>query len=436
MERKKQRRKVYIVGVGLGQVDFLTAQAREILERADLVYTSMRIGQGLEDILKKTVTFKVSEITSIIKRATEDLVIMVSGDTGFYSLANTISKGIQKDEVELVRINGISSLQYFFARIGRSYEAVKLISLHGREGAIVPHVTYHREVFALTGGKNRVVDICRTLLAAGMDFIQIWVGENLGNVDKVLGEIENPEKIYCLSPKELIERDRLEPISELSVLYLINDRAVNPDIMLKDSDLIRGEAPMTKEEVRHLSVAKLAIQPQDIVYDIGAGTGSVSLEMAKKARESLVYAIEQKEEAFDLLERNKEKLGIYNVKSILAKAPEALESLPLPDKVFIGGSGKQMKSIVDTIIARAENSYVQEEGQSDKNKGRRIDFVVNTIALESLAEAQAIFSGPGFEEVDYVSLNVAKSKKVGPYHMMMANNPIYIIHAKYRAVPN
>ena len=209
---------------------------------------------------------------------------------------------------------------------------------------------------------------------------------------------------------------------------------------------------MTKEEIRHISVAKLNILPQDIVYDIGAGTGSVSLEMAKKAYESTVYAIEQKQEAYDLLEQNKEQLGIYNVRSILAKAPEGMADLPAPNKVFIGGSGKNMGLIIDAIIEKAQREFEnedtsfehsnaaggtahrqkQEAQTSESSVLREVRFVINTIAIESLAEANQIFADPKFEDVDYISISAAKSKKVGPYHMMMANNPIYIITATYR----
>lgn len=432
-------KKVYIVGVGLGREAYLTREAQEILTKADKVYTTARIGEGLQEILPQVIPFKVAEIVDLIQGQEEDLVIMVSGDTGFYSLANTIAKRLPPGQAQLIRVNGISSMQYLFAKIGKSYEDVKLVSLHGRPGNIVAHVTYNPKVFALTGGSSKVVDLCETLLAAKMDFVQITVGENLGNVDKMDENIENPEKIYTLSPKEVLERDKVQKISDLAVLYIENPRAANPHSMLRDRDIIRGDAPMTKEEIRHISVAKLNIQPQDIVYDIGAGTGSVSLEMAKKAHESAVYAIEQKQEAFDLLEKNKEALGIYNIKAIFAKAPEGLEDLPSPDKVFIGGSGKNMGQIVDKIIEKAQKEWgasAEAEKQSGLQAGpKEIQFVINTIAIESLAEANEIFADPKFEDVDYISISSAKSKKVGPYNMMMANNPIYIISAKYCLEP-
>lgn len=413
-------KRVYIVGVGLGQEAFLTEQARRLLTEAPRVYTTARIGDQLLHLLQECVTVRVAEIAKVIRAAEGDVVVMVSGDTGFYSLASTIARRLGKDEAELIYINGISSMQYFFARLGRGFEQVKLLSVHGRNQNLVAQANYNPTVFTLTGSDHSVQAIAQQLRTAGMDFVRLTVGEDLGSAQ---------EKLYTMSPSELIAYAAQTEISPLSVLLIENPRAVNPDTMLRDGDFLRGDAPMTKEEIRHLSITKLNIQPQDIVYDIGAGTGSCSLEMAKKARESCVYALEQKQEAYDLLCENKRRLDIYNVEAILAKAPDGLSELPPADKVFIGGSGKSMGRIIDRIIETARAA------QRDAKEEKRIRFVINTIALESLAEAQAILAQGGFTDVEYTSVNIAKSKEVGPYHMMMAHNPIFVIRADYVLAP-
>ena len=413
---KEITKKIHIVGAGPGEEIFLTQEAREILSKAERVYTSSRIGKRLRSIIGELVEFKVSEIEDMIKNEPGPVTILVSGDTGFYSLASTISRSLG-DSFEIVRINGISSMQYFFAKTNQSYEDVKLISLHGREGSIVSYVNYNKKVFALTGGKHKVTDICQALVEAGMDFVHITVGENLGNVDKALVDLDQAEKIYRLTPGEIIKRAQTMAISDLSVIYIENPQATNPHSLIRDEDIIRGEAPMTKEEIRHLSLSKLDIQPGDLVYDIGAGTGSVSLDMAKKAFESTVYAIEQSQSAVDLIELNKKNLGVYNVKTFHDKAPQGMEDWPAPDKVFIGGSGKNMPLIAEEIIKKAQGD---------------IDFVINTITLESLDEANRLFQRPGFSQAECVCINSAKSKKAGPYTMMVANNPIYILRAKYQ----
>lgn len=411
-------KKVTIVGVGLGQEKFLTLEAREILTSANKVYTTARIGMELESILKEIISFKVSEIISMIKNSDEDMVVMVSGDTGFYSLAQTIAKGVKNIDVELKIVNGISSMQYFFAKLGSSFENVVLASAHGRKVNLVALATYNKRVFALTGGEAKVKDICKEFVEAEMDFLKITVGENLG---------AETEKIYSDIPSEIIKRE----IPELAVMLIENDNPANPNTFIRDEDIERGNAPMTKEEIRHISLAKLNIEPTDIVYDIGAGTGSVTLEMAKRANRSLVYAVEQKEDALELVKLNMKRLGIYNIKLSFAKAPDGMKDWEAPDKVFIGGSGKNMKQIIDFIVEKHRAEYSKLE---DKTKYRldKIRFVINTIALESLTEANQILEDKHFENVEYVSVSTAKSKKVGPYNMMMANNPIYVISCDYK----
>lgn len=409
--------KVTIVGVGLGQEKYLTARAREILTSADVVYTTARIGMGLQNILKELISFKVSEIVPMIKESKKDVVVMVSGDTGFYSLAKTITRGLRGTDIRIEIVNGISSMQYFFAKLGSGYEDVVLASAHGRATDLVALSTYNKKVFALTGGEAKIVDICKELCKAGMDHLKITVGEDLGS---------ETEKISVGPPAEFVERE----ISELAVILIENEMAADPNSFIRDEDLERGNAPMTKEEIRHVSLAKLNIAPDDIVYDIGAGTGSVTLEMAKRANRSRVYAVEQKEDAFELVEINKKRLGIYNIKLSFAKAPDGMQDWEPADKVFIGGSGKNMGKIIDEIVAIHRRKYEQ---LADKSRymGKRIRFVINTITLESLTEANQLLERPPFENVEYVSISTAKSKKIGGYNMMMANNPIYVISADY-----
>lgn len=412
-------KKVTIVGVGLGDERYLTLEAREILTSAKKVYTTARIGIELQNILKEIISFKVSEIIEMIKESDEDMVIMVSGDTGFYSLAQTIAKGIKNvSNIELKIVNGISSMQYFFAQLGSSFENVVLASAHGRKTNLVALATYNQRVFALTGGESKVKDICKEFVEYEMDFLKITVGENLG--------YEN-QKIYSGKPSEIVEKE----ISDLAVMLIENENPANPNTFIKDEEIERGNAPMTKEEIRHISLAKLNILPNDIVYDIGAGTGSVTLDMAKRANKSLVYAIEQKEDALELVKLNKKRFGIYNIKLVFGKAPDKMDDWEAPDKVFIGGSGKNMMQIIDFIVEKHKSDYEKCQDKSKYNGAKSIKFVINTIALESLTEANQILENGKFTNVEYLSVATAKSKKVAGYNMMMANNPIYIISADY-----
>lgn len=182
---------------------------------------------------------------------------------------------------------------------------------------------------------------------------------------------------------------------------------------MRDEWFIRGEIPMTKSEVRAVSVSRLELQTNSIVYDIGAGTGSVSVEAALKVPKGHVYAFEQKEEGCALIRANAEKAGLTNLTVVPGKAPESLAGYPAPDRVFLGGSSGNMEEILDLVTEL--NPAVQ--------------LVINVIALESLNQAMAWFQKKGWEP-EVVCMQVSRAAKRGPYHMMQAQNPIYILAAQ------
>jgi precorrin-6Y C5,15-methyltransferase (decarboxylating) len=334
--------------------------------------------------------------TEIIESKSERIGVLVSGDTGFFSIAKTLIEKLA-DSCNIDVVCGISSLQYFCSKIGISYENMKVVSLHGRKNSILGSISYNQKVFVLTGGNNKAHAVCSSLTDNGLGDVVVTAGENL-SMPK--------ERIIKGSAKELSEYT----FDDLTVLLIENHNFVNCYLPLYDRDFIRGNIPMTKEEVRFVTLSKLAVEPCDIVYDIGAGTGAVSMEMARKAYDGCIYAIEHKEEAVDIIKQNRQKLGGYNVSVIHGKAPETLLKLPKPDKAFIGGSSGNMNEIVEVLLEKNPN----------------IKLVANAITLETLNEAVTAFEKHGFE-TDIVCINVSASKRVGGYHMMMANNPVYVI---------
>ena len=186
------------------------------------------------------------------------------------------------------------------------------------------------------------------------------------------------------------------------MLLIEHPDAANAYEPVRDDMLTRAKVPMTKEEVRWVSVGRLAVQPRDTVWDVGAGTGAVTLELARKASDGLVYAVERKPEAVALLHENRAKLGGYNVQIVEGAAP---------DCVFVGGSGGAMRRILE--IAKHKNPAVR--------------VVVNAIALETLHETQAALAALGFADIEVTQLSAARGKAVGPYTMMTANNPVFIL---------
>ena len=376
--------KLFIIGFGPGNEAMLTEKAQDTLK------TTQRILCTREMPLKELML----ELKNPLSGQT---VVLVSGDCGFFSVTKTILENFTNlYEIEI--IPGISSIQYLSAKIKTSYDDAALISLHGRDGNIVSKVAYNKKVFALTGGENSVSGICQSLCRYGLGDASVSIGERLSYPD---------ERIVTDKAEILKDLD----FDNLSVIYIENPSAVNPHIPLGDDDFVRGNTPMTKEEIRWLSIQKLGINPHDILYDIGAGTGSVSVEMARKAFEGFVYSIEIKEDACDLIRENAIKHGAFNIEIVHGEAPDAFNNLPMPNKAFIGGSSGNMDGILEKLILLNPN----------------IKIVANAITLQTLHQITEGFEKQGITATDIICVNIAKSKRVGDYEMMMAQNPVYII---------
>lgn len=387
-------RTFYIIGAGMGAPDSLTGEAVHAIAASGAVFATQR----LTAVCDRAAVCPFDRLAAeAIASDAPTVSVLVSGDVGFFSAAGRLrGQLVQHGDVRLVC--GLSSMQYFCAKLGISYDDACVRSLHGRVGSILGAVSYHKKTFVLTGGENTAPKVCKTLADAGLGGLTVHLGENLG--------AEN-ERIQTGTAETLAA----EACGNLAVLLIEHPDAANACEPVRDDMLTRAKVPMTKEEVRWVSVSRLAVQPRDTVWDVGAGTGAVTLELARKASDGLVYAVERKPEAVALLHENRAKLGGYNVKIVEGAAPDALEALPAPDCVFVGGSGGAMRRILE--IAKQKNPAVR--------------VVVNAIALETLHETQAALSALGFADVEITQLSAARGKLVGPYTMMTANNPVFIL---------
>lgn len=388
---------LYIIGAGMGHISDLTEYAADIIKNADIVYGSARLYEQYKVLNTNISAPKYSEIESVLEKETlKNTVLLVSGDVLFYSIAKKIQEKFnEKYNIELVP--GISSMQYFLSKLNIIDYNIKAVSMHGRNNSCLGPVSYNEYTFMLTGGDKKAENIINELYNAGLDYVYVYAGENLHSDD---------ERIVSGKISDMLDYE----FSSLTVLLIHNKEYVNPKTNLRDNDFIRGKAPMTKEDIRWLSACYLGIEDNDIVYDVGAGTGSCAIEFAGHAKDGLVYAVEKEDEAFELINTNKKNLKRHNVISIKGSAPEILINLPAPDKVFIGGSSKTMKDIFKIVY----------------EKNNHVKITVTAITLETIAAAVDAFKDYNIEP-DIVCINSAKSKKAGPYHMMMGNNPVYII---------
>ena len=194
-----------------------------------------------------------------------------------------------------------------------------------------------------------------------------------------------------------------------------NPVAKNVTPQLSDAAFIREKVPMTKEEIRHVSICKLHLKSDSVLYDVGSGTGSIAVEAASLSDDMEVYAIEQKEEAVSLIERNKEQFGLPNLHVVKGKAPEALETLPVPTHAFIGGSSGQLREILACLY----------------KKNPKMRVVLNAISLETISELKEILTQFRVTEEEVVQVQVNRMKPVGSYHLMQAENPVWICSFRF-----
>ena len=390
-------KKVYLVGTGPGDISLLTGRAVELIKKCGRVVATGRLANQMKPLRGDVETCELSRLEEKLLESTEEeITVLVSGDTGFFSAAKTLGSRL-RGRLEIEAVNGLSSLQYLCAKTGSDYEQLEIVSLHGRERCFLGQVSYNPAVFFLTGGRNKAQDICASLSKNGLGFVSVTAGEKLSLPD---------ERIVTGTAEEL---SKLE-FDDLTVLLVKNKAFADCHAPLKDGDFIRGGVPMTKEEVRWLSTEKMGIRPDDIIYDIGAGTGSVSIEMARRAHAGMVWAIERADEAVGLIAENRKKLGAYNLKIIKGQAPDCLSGLPAPDKVFIGGSGGRLREILEWLLVINPNVRV----------------TANAVSLETLDEAVKTMTEMGMEP-EIVSISIAKAKKAGNHHMMLGQNPVFII---------
>lgn len=400
------KKKIFIIGSGPGDIMHLTHKAKEAMAACEEVYSFERLGELFRSVRHDIEKCTYEELfIKVGNSCAQTIAIMVSGDVGFFSIAKTILEKFGHEH-EIHTLCGISSLQYFCARVGISYENIDVMSLHGRKQSILGHIAYHRHTFVLTGGENNAKKILKSLQKEIPSGIKVMAGEMLSMAN---------ERIMVGTVAELSECE----FDSLTVLLFENTNHRRKETVLFDQDFIRNKTPMTKQEVRWVSVNMLNIKPSNIVFDIGAGSGSVAIEMSRKAHDGIVYAIEKNAEAYALLNENRLALGALNLIPVFGEATEEIIKLPVPDKVFIGGSGGALREIVQYFF--------------EKNPG--VSIVINAITLESLGLAMNVLKDLGITP-SVSCLNCSRNKVMDDYNLMMANNPVYIICGNKTNIPS
>lgn len=333
-----------------------------------------------------------------------DVVMAVSGDPLMYSLYRTICNNPISENWDMDIIPGVGSLQMLGAAFGETMEDALIISVHGRTktaGSIALAVTEYPKVFFLCSKEQGPAWLSQIMMDYHLNDVTVCAGANLSYDDEIL---------VSGTPVEMVKKE----FPSLCVAMIKNPsphQVVRP-CFLSDEDFERDKTPMTKEEIRVLILHKMKLHPDDIVWDIGAGTGSVSIECARQAPFGFVHSVERNENAVKLIYKNKEKFSTDNVIVYKGDAAEIAKKLPEPDKVFIGGSGKEMSQILEIIAAFP----------------KKIKVVISAVTIETIAETNELL-GKYDSKFDVIQATIGRGRKIGSYHIMDTNNPVMIFTA-------
>lgn len=412
--RRKTGFRITLAGIGMGNPDCLTKEVERAIAEADILLGADRMIAGYQPKIEKMPYYTSEQIIPYLEKMSKGTVgrddiktvILFSGDTGFYSgcqklydaLLRAVNDGRLQADVTVMP--GISSVAYLAACMGENYQDAVICSMHGKElPDLAKKIRKGKRLFLLMSGLKDVHKLGKLLLNAGLTECTVTAGYQLSYPE---------QRIMELRPEECMQLQE-------DGLYICCIKNPDPERKMlthgrKDGEFIRDKVPMTKEEVREVSICKLKLYEGAVVYDIGSGTGSVAAEIAGLSDEIKVFAVEYKEEAVSLIAQNKEKFGLDNIEIVSGKAPDGLEELPVPTHAFIGGSSGRMKEILSALY--------------QKNSQMRV--VINAISMETICEIKEVLSAFPIQNEDVVQIQASRAKRVGTYHLMQAENPVWI----------
>ncbi|MDR3539405.1 MAG: precorrin-6y C5,15-methyltransferase (decarboxylating) subunit CbiE [Desulfosporosinus sp.] len=403
-----------VIGIGPGRPEWLPLVITELVKNCEILVGGSRALELFPDFKGRQYSLSGdlrSSIEVIRSALLEEKVvgILVSGDPGFFSFLPRLKREFPEEKIEVYP--GISSLQFAFARAGLAWQEATFASVHGRELSVLPELIT-RPTAVLTGGENTPQKIAQLYLERGYN-LHISVGNALAY----------PEELWMTTDAEHLAQEKRLLKNAIVILYPVNNKLPDSQqsskrgsgcrLGIPDEEFLRGKVPMTKAEVRVQVLAKAQISLYDRVVDIGAGTGSISIEAASLAAEGVVYAIESNSEAQELILANQTKFGVSNLRLISGAAPDVFGELPPVDVCIIGGSKGRLSEILNQVPLVA---------------GGRI--VITAVTLETVAQGLQLLTELNYQEIDTVSIQAVRWKAVQALHMAQALNPIFILSAR------
>jgi len=395
---------IYLIGTGFEGCGGFSKKALEAIATADVITGHQRYLDLVQEFpAEKRELGDLSLLLDFLEKTEQRVVVLCSGDPNFFGIARFLLRNLPKERLEI--LPNVTSVQYAFSRIREPWDDAVFVSVHGRElGRAIDRIIAAEKVAILTDGTNTPAVIARELMDRGAEGYEAWLCENLGLAN---------ENLIKTDIRGLLEIDA----APLNILILIKAWEPNlahfPLLGIEDDEFATAKKLITKQEVRAVTLAKLQLMDDLIMWDIGAGSGSVSIEASNLIPNGRIFAVEQNPQYLVFLRDNLKKFVASNVKLVEGSAPDALEDLPDPDRVFIGGSGGMLEEIIDAVDRRLKPS-----GQ----------IVLNAVTLDTLTKSVELLESNGCT-VEVTCINIAKTRGLSEFKLFEAHNPVYIISA-------
>jgi len=394
---------IVVIGLGADGPATLSKQAREHIQQAGILAGGKRHLDLFPDWNGERIII-TADLESVIARLKDcyrrvKTVVLASGDPLFFGIGRVLLEAFPRED--LVFLPNVSSVQLAFACLKETWNDACMISLHGRPiETLLPALSAREAKIAiLTDAKNDPSTIACYLQKLGCagDY-HLWVCENLGAMDERISLLRGTEAYFPLNVMVLLRKNATNENPPAAPLIGIPDHAL-------------AHRLLTKREIRLLVLGYLELQTDQVVWDIGAGSGAVSIEMARLSPELQVHAIEKDPQALSHIHENVRRFPLANVRVVVGEAPEILAGLPDPDRVFIGGSGGRLASILETVMLRL------------KPAGR---LVLNCITLETFTSAWSWLTERNLCP-EATSVQLSHAQPLGQLHSFEADRPLFII---------
>lgn len=434
--KKESIMNIALIGCGMGSKRFLTNAASEFIDEADIILGAERLIEPYMARVEKKPYYLADDIIPYLESKQQDsgnmlkVAVLFSGDTGFYSGADKLSKALNKAcddgsiNADIKIIPGISSVSYLASKLGESWNNSRIMSIHGRkvnenlQKEIKEAVMTGFKSYILLSDKKQLLELLNFLKENGLLQCEIYAGyqmsydeENIIKIDMAAYDETETEKelkdgLYTC----LIKNNFVSDVDSKYDKNISSDKDKCLNIYFKDEEFKRGKVPMTKEEVRALSIAKLGLRTSSVVYDVGSGTGSIAVQMAAMSDKLKVFAIERKKEAIELIRENCRIFNVNNVTVCEGEAPDAFEELPAPTHAFIGGSGGKLNDILKRLY--------------EKNPDMRI--VINAVSTETMQLCMELENHFKIKDFSMIQLGITGLNHIGEHHLLKSENPIWI----------